>query len=806
LEKVALPVVGLVIPLVLSLVMAVVLQSSLALMMGVLGPVMVFASWVQQKKTHQRSAHRLTQEFIAAQQDFQRELETARDTERALARTALPNVLGWMTDPLWRRESSPSMLVRVGEGLWSPPAQHPLQGTGVIHAMPAGVDATKGLALIATSEAIGVWRNLVVQWLVASGPGGLDPMPELSGDPIGTEFRGVSRLVWVSGIAEVPRDCQIVVVHQGDSLISITEKGQPPRQVRPDSLSFAEFLWAVEKLGAGETPVPMPDTAEDSAGSRGHLFAQLSLESPIVDVVAEGPHTVVWGATGSGKSVTVCALVQSLAARYTPRQLVCVLVDFKGGAGLRPLADLPHTIGMVNDLDPVRSDRALSGLVAEMEKRERIMAQHQVSDVAQLDHSIECPRLLVVVDEVAWLCQTSPLWADTLSDVAQRGRSLGVHLILSTQRITGVLPRALMANVSLRVCGRISEESEVLEWMPDATSTLTAALRHTAPGRALVAGALSTPAWHGVSAYAPDPLAASAGGPVLDSQWRVWSEELPQLSAPQVGAWALWDVPESQTHELLQENPVDQGSVVIVGDSGSGKTSTGFALAALAARSFVAPAHPAELWQCLRDLNASAAVVLVDDADALLHRAGAEAEAFMMDALEGFDGALLITVGPRHRLARGLARLAPGRVVLSLAHAEDRSVWGGCAGNTPGRGSFSGKDIQVLFPHPAPTLWSPAQPSGSSKPPIVITEAPDRWTATATAFVGNPDEILAQWQRISAAIADTDVIVDEIGHRDIRHATLGRITLPPLAPPPGWCWVWRGGVAYLATSAGRGRS
>jgi len=89
--------------------------------------------------------------------------------------------------------------------------------------------------------------------------------------------------------------------------------------------------------------------------------------------VREGPHAVVWGATGSGKSVTVTAMVARLAMRYPPERLVCVLIDFKGGAGLRVLERLPHTVGSITDMDGPSVARALTGLHAELLRREKIL-------------------------------------------------------------------------------------------------------------------------------------------------------------------------------------------------------------------------------------------------------------------------------------------------------------------------------------------------------------------------------------------------------------------------------------------------
>jgi len=789
-ENIPIPVIPLVAPLVLSLVMALVLSSAIALMMGILGPVMVLGGWIHQRKITARKSRILRDDFEGAKQDFAKSLKVAQNMERNQAEKALPSVLQWTQDPLWRVALIPPRVVRIGEGVWTPPSGHALVGTGNIVGMPAGLEVAKGVALIGGPQAHDVWRNLVVQWLVATGPGGLDPLPLPTSQGLPRDIQGVSRAVWVSDISQVPAECGILVVLESDTQAHITMDGCAPRFIRPDRLSHAQVVWALEKL----TPVHTVDeTPVLDGGPRGHLIAQLSATSPALDLVREGPHAVVWGATGSGKSVTVCSLVLSLTQRYEPRELVCVVIDFKGGAGLRPLSGLPHTIGMVTDLEPARSDRARSGLVAEMQKRERIMAKHQVADVANLGAEVWCPRLLVVVDEVAWLCANSPEWADTLADIAQRGRSLGVHIVLSTQRVTGVLPRALMANVSLRMCGRVSDEAEVLDWMPGATGAQASGLRHLSPGRLLIEGALGKPAWHCVT---PQDVPATGGG-IQRSQWRVWSEDLPEILQPVSGSWALADCPEQQNHLWLSDNPMDQGSAVVVGDIKSGRTNAAYALAAQSAKSFLAPAHPAKLWQCLRELQGRAVTLVIDDADAVLHLAGAEGETCLMDALEGFEGKLVMTIGPRHRLARGLARLAPGRVVLPLANSDDESLWGVVSRKVPGRARHLNRDIQLVFPVSGPELWAPGVHEPSREPPIVVTETPERWGAVGARFVGSADQLAASWHTLSAELSHRDLVSEGVSHRDIRHSTAGRVTFPPLEHPVGWCWVWRGGVPYL---------
>ena len=796
-ETIQLPVIAMVVPLALSLVMALVLHSPLALLMGIVGPAMVAAGWLHQRKALTQRESGLWDDFHQAETDFRAHREEAHQVERAEARRALPELVEWMSDPLWRREQTPSSVVRIGQGMWMPPAGHPLAGTGMVVAMPAGIDTTHGLALVAGADSVDLWRHVVTQWVVASGRSGLDPIPRHSGEELARDYLGISRLTWVRDISEVPPECGIVMVPQGLSLVTLTEAGEPTREIRPDRLSQAQMLWALRKLDPSSQ-------CEEGEGvdvpPRSHLIAQLSVMSAEVNLVQEGPHVVVWGATGSGKSVTVCTLVLSLARRYPPRDMVLVLIDFKGGAGLRPLDKLPHAVGMVSDLDPRRSERVRAGLVSEMVKRERIMAQHGVADIVELGDDVWCPRLLVIVDEVAWLCQTAPEWTDTLSDLARRGRSLGIHVVLSTQRVTGVLPRELMSNISLRLCARVSDPADVMEWMPDASASLASALRHSPPGRLLVSGALTRPAWHSVTPGEIPQSSYVAPSP----PWRVWSEDLPELVAPESGIWAIEDRLETQTHGELRDSPLTEGSVLVVGDRASGRTNAGYALAALAPGSVLAPSDPAGLWQCLRDLQGRRATLVIDDADMLLHKAGGEGESFLMDALEGFDGSLALMVSPRHRLTRGLARIAQGRVVLWLAHSDDAAGWGAPGVALPGRAQYQGLDIQIVYPAPVPDLWSQAPLDPLTCAPIVISHHPERWSALETRFLGTADQAMASWHLLSGELAETPVVLDAVSHRDARHASAGRISLPPLTPEPGWCWIWRAGRTQLVSAADLG--
>src|SRR5690606_17546059 len=144
-----------------------------------------------------------------------------------------------------------------------------------------------------------------------------------------------------------------------------------------------------------------------------------------------------------------------------------LLVDYKGGAAFGPLSGLPHTVGVITDLDRGLAARALRSLRAEVRRREHELAGHGAADVAELDARARSEgagggsrlaSLVVVVDEFATLARDLSEFVDGLVDVAQRGRSLGIHLVLATQRPAGVVTDAIRANAALRIALRVADE------------------------------------------------------------------------------------------------------------------------------------------------------------------------------------------------------------------------------------------------------------------------------------------------------------------------------------------------------------
>ncbi|ACZ31620.1 cell divisionFtsK/SpoIIIE [Xylanimonas cellulosilytica DSM 15894] len=204
-------------------------------------------------------------------------------------------------------------------------------------------------------------------------------------------------------------------------------------------------------------------SATDDATADGAWAVPLGIDADgrtvTFDLVEDGPHLLVAGTTGAGKSELLQAFVLTLALRRTPGELALALIDFKGGASFGACAGLPHVVGQVTDLDAGLAARALEGLRAELRRRKEVLASHGVADLAALPADV-LPRLVVVVDEFRALADDLPDLLPGLLRVAAQGRSLGVHLVLATQRPAGAVSADVRANVSARLALRVVDAAD----------------------------------------------------------------------------------------------------------------------------------------------------------------------------------------------------------------------------------------------------------------------------------------------------------------------------------------------------------
>lgn len=202
-----------------------------------------------------------------------------------------------------------------------------------------------------------------------------------------------------------------------------------------------------------------------------------------VDLVADGPHGLVAGTTGSGKSEFLRSLIGGLAARYGPDRVTFALIDYKGGSAFDSCLGLPHVVGLITDLDRQLGRRALHSIKAELRRREETLREVGAEDIdgyATLVTRRPLPRLVVVIDEFAALVADIPEFSPSLADISQRGRSLGVHLILATQRPAGVVGEAVRANTNLRVALRVQSAADSRDVIDD---PVAAQLPRRFPGR-----------------------------------------------------------------------------------------------------------------------------------------------------------------------------------------------------------------------------------------------------------------------------------------------------------------------------------
>lgn len=211
------------------------------------------------------------------------------------------------------------------------------------------------------------------------------------------------------------------------------------------------------------------------------------------DLVSDGPHVLITGTTGSGKSELLLTLLAGFAERYPPCEISMILLDFKGGSSFNVLAMLPHVMSVETNHIAATSLRSLKAIAAELFRRERLFSDYQVADYDDFRRRaphIVLPRLVVAIDELRVLVEQNPEASTTLAHLAATGRSLGFHLIIATQRTQGAVSADIRANIGSSICLRTATEHD--SW--DVLGTAEAfSISPTTPGRAYYKGGASKP-------------------------------------------------------------------------------------------------------------------------------------------------------------------------------------------------------------------------------------------------------------------------------------------------------------------------
>lgn len=199
------------------------------------------------------------------------------------------------------------------------------------------------------------------------------------------------------------------------------------------------------------------------------LQEQSAISAFSLDLVSQGPHALVAGTTGSGKSVFLQSWCAAMAMEYSPQELHFIFLDFKGGATFHTLHLLPHVVGFVSDLDLAHAKRALNAIEHELHRREALIAAEGVSTFDELHQPP--PRLVIVVDEFQALRFSLPDYSEHLSRIASQGRSLGMNLILSTQNPSGQVNGTMRANINLMICLRVQDRMQSIELLGSANAS-----------------------------------------------------------------------------------------------------------------------------------------------------------------------------------------------------------------------------------------------------------------------------------------------------------------------------------------------
>ena len=320
---------------------------------------------------------------------------------------------------------------------------------------------------------------------------------------------GVTVILLAEGYEELPNACEYIIENTEDvhSIYEVTDPIEDRGTVLFDQLPqetiecFARRLSCLQ-VSEVETGGELPSTLTffemygvhglgelDVLGRwqknrtydniRGLLGQRSGGASCVLDVHEKyhGPHGLIAGTTGSGKSETLQTYMLSLAVNYSPDDIGFFVIDYKGGGMANLFSDLPHLIGQISNLSGNQIHRAMVSIKSENMRRQRIFNEHDVNNINSYtrlykngEAALPVPHMFIIIDEFAELKREEPDFMKELISVAQVGRSLGVHLILATQKPSGTVDDNIWSNAKFRLCLRVqdAQDSKDMLHRPDA--------------------------------------------------------------------------------------------------------------------------------------------------------------------------------------------------------------------------------------------------------------------------------------------------------------------------------------------------
>lgn len=324
-----------------------------------------------------------------------------------------------------------------------------------------------------------------------------------------SEKLGLTTIILTDRRENLPNECEFLIENSEDfsGEYSVYENASLRQQIKfdnVDSMKLDKFARHLSALHVAETErggeVPESITFFDMLGInsiyeypvkemwaksktyeniRGMLGYRAGGVPCYLDVHEKfhGPHGLIAGTTGSGKSETLQTYILSLAINYSPDDVAFFIIDYKGGGMANLFEGLPHMIGSISNLSGNQVKRAMISIKSENRRRQRIFAEHGVNNINLYtklykngEALIPVPHLFIIIDEFAELKREEPEFMKELISVAQVGRSLGVHLILATQKPSGTVDDNIWSNSKFRICLRVQDQQDSKDMLhkPDA--------------------------------------------------------------------------------------------------------------------------------------------------------------------------------------------------------------------------------------------------------------------------------------------------------------------------------------------------
>ncbi|HIY66724.1 MAG TPA: hypothetical protein H9830_10665 [Candidatus Agrococcus pullicola] len=841
-------------PVIGALVLFAFMQTPYVLLFAVLGPVIAVASMIDRRigasKLRRREAARFEEEAellrVRVRQQTNRamdELRARRPDARELGQRDARHPNRWR----WREGELPVVLGRgdcpTGLTLDEPPEPRgvvrelfdELAPVAAVGTGPVCVDARTGIGLYGPHlVAMGLARTAIVQVLDAVSPEqatviveGGEHLHWVRETPHNVRFterdavhcivrvlsdRGDSTIAVAPEPDELPRECGLRILASAAE-IEVAGVSTVPRCIGQHEAvahlrRLRESAAASGFVTAGTLPehVALETLPQSTSGGLAATFLAAS-EPVTVDLVADGPHAVVGGTTGSGKSELLVSWVTSLAIGYTSEELNVLLVDFKGGASFGELQRLRHCVGLMTDLDEAGAVRAIESLRAELRFREHTLAELGVRSIDETD---ALPRLVVVVDEFAAMLQELPDLHKLFVDIAARGRSLGVHLILCTQRPADAVRDALMTNCGLRLCLRVNDEpdSVAVVGAPDAAHFDLAhrgrcAVRISGSARIIAQTALAE------EEHIRQTVQRSLAGPKPRHPYlpplpeSIAPESVTAVAEPGAVIFAYADRPAMQRRDAVRWHPRN-GSVFIVGSSASGKST--------AARRFcnaegaILIDELEALWDAV-DSPPDARVIVIDDLDMLLMQAGDEHAHEISRGLQqrmreaGARGvAFVLTARRVGGPLTAIAALVEHTVVMRMPTKQEHLLAGATAPHVPelpAGGGWLGDDrVQFVLPEGDPPSLAARYEPLPPGPLAVVAGRPEQLPADlrkgvepgqqGELIVGTPAQWESAWGSLEAALSERPVALLDTADRQLRSLLRGAVQLPICSGPGRW--------------------